>query len=73
MLRVTNEALKEEIIETEKKTHKAVTHLLEKFEKYSSASQVMAERHGDVLKVTLKEYERTKERVNSELESNILG
>jgi len=69
MLRATNEDLKEEIIETEKKTHRNVTDLLERFEKYCSATKVLAEKHKEELRITLNEFKETKQKVDSELES----
>ena len=69
MLRVTNEELKNEIIGSEKDTHKAVTQLLEKFEKYSAASKVLTGKHKAELKAARNEYKRTKQYVKEEMES----
>ena len=66
---MSNEELKKEIIETERKTHRSVTELLEKFEKYSTATKVLAEKHKDELKISLQQFSETKQKVDSELES----
>ena len=69
MLKVTNQSLKDEIVGTEENTHKQVTELLEKFEKYSSASKVLADNHrSDVMKLAV-DYKKTKTDINDQLES----
>ena len=69
MLRKSNEDLKKEIIEKEAHSHSAVTDLLEKFEKYTAASSVLAEQHENSMANASKDFEQTQAQINDELES----